>query len=296
MKAAQSDLSTRSALRPRTAACRGLGISLALACLSLAGCSGMADLYEKEVRAELAKPALPAGGILTDSAIAHLPAPVRRHFHFAGYVGRPAHRNARITWGDFRLKRGRDQPWMPLACRQFNSVAEPMRIAYMSGRLFKVLPFEGRDKFQDGHGHMLIKAAGFLKVVDEQSRKLDESGLVTVLAEALLVPSYALQPYMRWEELDSARARATLTWEGIAASGIFHFAPTGENIRFETQVRWQQGADTLPIPWSGYSSDYAERDGIRFPQSLRAVWHEKGGDFEYVQARIKGIEFDVDDP
>ena len=78
--------------------------------------------------------------------------------------------------------------------------------------------------------------------------------------------------------------------------GIFHFAPSGESTRFETRVRWQQGADSLPIPWSGYSSDYAERDGIRFPRGMRAVWHEQGGDFEYVQGRIERIEFDVDEP
>jgi hypothetical protein len=270
--------------------------ALGAALLSLAGCSGMADRYEREVRAELAKPAPADPGILTDSAIARLPAPVRRYFRFAGYVGRPSPRNARVTWGDFRLKRGRDKAWMPLSCRQFNSVAEPMRIAYMSGRLFGVMPFEGRDKFQDGHGHMLIKAGGLFTVVDEKSRKLDESGLVTVLAEALLVPAYALQPYMRWEELDSLRARATLNWNGITASGIFHFAPTGESTRFETRVRWQQGADSLPIPWSGYSTDYAERDGIRFPRGMRAVWHERGGDFEYVQGRIERIEFDVEEP
>jgi hypothetical protein len=256
----------------------------------------MSALYESEVRAELAKPAPQEAGILTDSAIAHLPAPVRRYFRFAGYVGRKAPRNARVTWGEFRLKRAHGKPWMPLVCRQFNSVAEPMRDAYMSGRLFGVLPFEGRDKFQDGHARMLIKAGGFFKVADERSRKLDESGLVTVLAEALLVPSYALQPYMRWEELDSSRARATLTWNGIAASGVFHFAPSGECTRFDTQVRWQQGADSVPIPWSGYSSDYAEQDGIRFPRGMRAVWHGKGGDFEYVQGRIERIEFDVREP
>lgn len=275
---------------------RRVAPALAAASLWLAGCSGMSDLYEREARAELAKPALPTGGILADSAIARLPGPVRRYFHFAGYVGRPSPRNARITWGGFRLKRARGASWMPLSCRQVNSVAEPMRIAFMSGRLFQIIPFEGRDKFQDGHGHMLVKAAGFIEVVDERSRKLDESGLVTVLAEALLVPSYALQPYLRWEELDSARARATLTWEGMTAGGIFHFAPTGEGTRFDTEVRWQQGADSLPVAWSAHFSDYAERDGIRFPRGVSAVWHERGGDFEYVQGRIERLEFDVDQP
>lgn len=66
------------------------------------------------------------------------------------------------------------------------------------------------------------------------------------------------------------------------------------SIRFETRVRWQQGADSVPIPWSGYSSDYAGRDGIRFPRGMRAV--RPSGDLEYVQGRIERIEFDVREP
>lgn len=261
----------------------------------LAGCSSMEKLYVREVRSELSKPA-PGAGVLSDSSIAGLPAPVRRYFHFAGLIGRPLPRNARITWESMRLKRGHGKSWMDVSCRQVNAVAEPMRIALMRGRILGILPFEGRDKFQDGHGHMLVKAMGLVKVVDATGRKMDESGLVTVLAEALMVPSYALQPYIAWEELDSARARATMTWKGVKASGVFSFAPGGECTRFDTQVRWQEGNDSLPIPWTAYYRAYGERDGIRFLRELGAAWQEPGGEFEYVQGRIARVDFDVREP
>lgn len=276
-----------------------------LAALGLAGCSSMASLYEREVKAELAKTegiserAGSAGedvDVITEETIAGLPEPVRRYFRFSGFIGKKAPGNARAVWRDFQLKRAHDKPWMSLECRQFNSVREPMRISLMSGRLMKVLPFEGRDKYQDGQGHMLVKAMGLFKVVDEKSRKMNESGLVTVLAEALLVPSYALQPYIRWETLDSSRAKAAISFQGARVEGIFHFLPSGECTRFETHSRWQQGNDSLPIPWSGYFSDYLERDGIRFASAMRAVWHEKTGDYEYAKGRIERMEFDVRQP
>jgi hypothetical protein len=137
---------------------------------------------------------------------------------------------------------------------------------------------------------------GLFKAVDEKSAKMDASGLVTVLAESLLLPTYALRPYIRWEALDSNRAWAFMEWKGTKVDGIFHFAATGECERFETRSRWQQGNDSLPIPWSGVMSGYAERDGIRFPTRMAAVWHEKTGDFEYVHGNIDRIEFDIARP
>jgi hypothetical protein len=193
---------------------------------------------------------------------------------------------------------------MPLECRQFNSVAEPARIVFMDGRLLKVLPFQGRDKYQDGHGQMRVMALGILKVVDEASPKLDESALVTVLAEAMLVPGYILEDYMRWEPIDSLRAKATLEWNRTTVSGIFHFAPAGEWLRFDTQVRWQQGADSLPVPWSAYAGGYADGNGdgrgqgigIRFPRQVGAIWHEPEGDFEYARGTLERIEYNVREP
>jgi hypothetical protein len=264
--------------------------------MGLSGCSGMNALYEKEVRAELARFPAAASLRISDTLLSRLPAPVERHFRLCGWAGRNAPFNARVVWNGFRLKRGRDQAWMPLACRQFNSVREPMRIAYMGGRLMRVLPFEGRDKYQGGHGHMLVKAMGLFAVVDETSRKLDESGLVTVLAETMLLPAYALQSYIRWEALDSTRAKAVLSWNGLSVSGIFEFGESGECLRFESHDRWQQGADAAPIPWSAYFRKYQEQAGIRFATETGAIWHEKTGDFEYVAGRIDRIDFDVASP
>lgn len=273
-----------------------LGGVVLVGLLGLQGLSPMEDLYEKEVRDELARTRRADRVIFTEAAVAHLPAPVRRHLQVCGWMGRKAPVNARVVWSDFRLKMARGKPFMPLSCRQFNAAQEPVRIAFMGGKLAKVIPFEGRDKYQEGQGHMLVKVGGLFNAVDEKSRKMDQSGLVTVLAETFLLPSYVLQPYIRWEEVDSLHAKATLAWNGLSVSGVFAFAPTGENIRFTSEDRWQQGNDSATIPWSGIPSDYVEKDGLRFAGGLSAVWHEKGGDFEYVRGRIDRIDYDVQNP
>lgn len=267
-----------------------------VAALGLTGGAAPRRAFLGEVRREFANQPIADSGLITDASIAVLPEPVRRYFHACGYVGNRQMRNARITWDKFDLKRGRDKGWMRVKAVQYNFVPEPARLAFMDGRIAGVIPFAGRDKYQEGHGHMRIRAVGFLKIADTQSRRMDQSALVTLLAEALLVPSYALQPYIRWEPIDSLSARAVIGHNGVQVSGVFHFNAAGENIRFTTRDRWQDGNDVSTIPWSAIPAEYIEKDGLRIPSNLSAVWHEKSGDFEYFRGRIGRIEFDAGPP
>jgi hypothetical protein len=96
--------------------------------------------------------------------------------------------------------------------------------------------------------------------------------------------------------VDDSTAIARLEWGGIGVAGTFHFDAAGRCVRFSTRDRWQDGNDTGPVPWSAYFPEYVEREDMRFPAALRAVWHEKDGDFEYARGRMAGVEFDVREP
>ena len=119
---------------------------VAASALGFAGCSAMRDLFEKEVSAELARTSWDPAPVISEDTIARLPDPVKRYFHFSGFIGRRAPQYCRVVWSELSLKRARNKPWMPLNTQQFNSVQEPVRIVYMGARLLKVLPFEARDK------------------------------------------------------------------------------------------------------------------------------------------------------
>jgi hypothetical protein len=170
----------------------------------------------------------------------------------------------------------------------------------MRARLFGFLPFDGRDKYQDGRGRLQVRALGF-QVVDEKGPKVDASELVTVLAEALFIPAYALQPYISWQAVDDSTAKAALTDGGISVTGTFHFNASGECERFETRDRWQSGQDAAPVPWTAFTRRYADFGGMRLPTEVSAVWHAPGGqgaagDFEYVHGVVENFTFDVGVP
>ncbi len=274
--------------------------SLGFALPLLAAVSGrgatLREIYMSEVRAEIAKAAKTDSAPMDAKAVSGLPEPVRRYFATCGFLGRPAMRNVRFAWAGFEMKRARDKGWMPVVVLQFNQVHEPARLVFLHSRIAGVLPFNGRDKYQDGRGRMLIRAMGLFTVADAHGDHMDASAMATFLAEVPLHPSAALRPYIRWEPIDSLSARAVFTHAGRSVSGIFRFNREGEYIGFETGDRWQDGHEDAPIPWSITAGDYADMGGFRLPTRLTATWHEKAGDFQYFRGRLAKAEYDVEGP
>jgi len=271
---------------------RGI-IMTALAAL-VSGCAPMYGLYSSEVARELSEHPPTATAALSETDIAPLPEPVQRYLRYAGHLGREIPLNAEVEWAESAIRLGPDRPWMKLTTRQFNSVSEPMRAAYMRGRIAGVVPMEGRDLYQDGKGRMLIRVARLFIVGDDAGREMDQSALVTILAEALFVPGYALQPYITWEPVDERTARATIRHRDTAAAGVFHFDADGAFTRFETEDRYQgTGEGAQRVRWSVDVLDYADRDGMRIPGQVRGTWHPEEGDFEYWRGRIAAVRFNV---
>jgi hypothetical protein len=262
----------------------------------LPGCTSMRDLYRTEVGNERAAHPPEAHRLVTEEQLAALPDPVRQYLRSTGCVGQPIPMNAQIEWRESAIRLGIDRPWMKLRTYQFNSVPEPMRAAYMRGRVLGVVPMEGRDLYQDGRGQMLIRLGRVITVGDDTGPEMDQSALVTILAEALLVPGYALQPYITWTPMDHRSAGATIRHGAVEASGVFHFDEAGDFVRFESEDRYQStGEQARKVRWSVNALSHQTQGGLRIVDSLRATWHEADGDFEYFRGRIAAVWFNVHD-
>ena len=126
---------------------------------------------------------------------------------------------------------------------------------------------------------MLIKLLKFIQVADAKGKEMDASALVTILAESLLVPTYALQPYISWTAIDSNTAKAVLRYNECEVSGLFFFDDRGEYIRFETIDRYfsEKGTEYKQVKWSGVVENYLEKNGIKFPLTSRlcGIWKKE---------------------
>jgi len=262
----------------------------------MTSCNQLKKNYKAERAAEIARYGNTFSGVFAEEDIAPLPVPVQRYFRVCGFIGREKMSNVQTSWKNVYLKRDVGAKWMPISCYQFNSVAEPMRLAYMKGRFFGLLPLEGRDIYQDGQGNMLIKLAGFLKVADANGLAMNESSLVTTLAEVFLAPTYALQPYITWQPIDDFTAAATISHKGVSVSGTFHFNTEGFLERFVSDDRnmIDDNGEAYKVRWTATASHYfKQEDGIIIPGFFSGAWELESGPFEYFKGEIVSLEYDV---
>ncbi len=262
----------------------------------LCGCTSMQKKYDEERLSELEKHIDKINNeLFTEDDIKNLPAPVQKYFRYCGYIGKEKMINAEVIWSDSYIKMNPDQDWMRLETYQFNSITEPFRIALMKAKMFGIIPFEGRDIYQNGYGSMLGKILNLITVVNADDKEIAQSALITILAEALLVPSYALQEYISWEAVNAFKAKGKIQHKEIEATGEFFFNEKGELITFESNDRYYNK------PEGGYEKNkfsvsigsYQDNGGVKIPTKVSVVWHLDTIDFEYWKGTIAAIDYNV---
>lgn len=255
----------------------------------------MKETFAAEVQDELGKPRFfPSAEVFTNEDFANLPEPMQRYFHHLGFLGQPKMSSARIVFNEVAFKNGNMD--LALYCDQYNFVEEPTRIVYMIAKIAGMIPFEGRDKYQNGQGQMTGRLAKLIEIFDVTGPEMNQSALVTVLAECLIVPTYALQDYITWEELGEHQARATIRYNGAEASGIFTVDESCEVVTFTTNDRYMdrgQGVFDL-VPWRAEMVGYTEHNEVKLPSRLKGIWELPEGDFVYFDGVISSVDYDVD--
>lgn len=231
-------------------------------------------------------------GVFTEEDIAHLPLPVQKYFRYCGYIGTPKMSAMKIEFKDVRFSMGPNKPTIKIDYTQYNFVNAINRIAYIDSSMFGI-PFEGLDAYIDGKGSMKGMLAKLFTLFNQTGRDMDRAALVTFLSESLVIPSAALQEYVSWQAIDDLHAQASISYKGISVSGIFTFDENGALRSFTTNDRVATGFDgkSAEIRWSAILADYVERDGIKVPNVLQAIWHYPEGDLLYFDSKDIDIQY-----
>ncbi len=227
-----------------------------------------------------------AEGVFREEDIAGLPAPVQKYFRYCGYLDTPKMSYIKIVYQDVDFVLGKDKPMVKIDYTQYNFINKPKRIAYIDSSLYGI-PFEGLDAYIDGTGSMKGVIAKVHTLFHQTGAALDKSSLVTFLSESLLIPDAAIQDYIVWEAIDDLHAKATITYYGISASGIFTFDEKGEMLSFTTDDREAASMDGISekVKWSIVCNDYKEINGIKKPTVFQAIWNYDDGDLVYFNGK-----------
>jgi hypothetical protein len=253
--------------------------------------SSLLTKYKQEVDAEKSK--YTPSKLYHSQHIDSLPLILRNYLKQCGFVMNEQLTHCNIKWKYAYLKMAPNKKWLPLTCDQVNFIPAPARLALMKTKLFGFIPIGARDKFQNGKGNMLVKLLNLITVTNANGPEIDAAELVTILAEAILVPAYFFQPYITWEEMDRYSVKGTITYQNIKASGVFYFNEHNEFLRFETEDRYYNNNGKFEkYKWTAYAWNYKKINGVSQPLNFMAVWNMPNMDYTYFKGRVDTIVYE----
>jgi hypothetical protein len=230
------------------------------------------------------------GTAITTSDLQSLPATVQQWLLHSGVVGKPMIKSVTLKQqGEMLTKPG--GKWMPFRAEQVFTGSPP---AFVWEARIDMLPgilIHGRDVFENGKGHMLIKPLGVITIADAGGKETDQGTLLRYLAETCWFPSAAPEPYITWEPISDSSAKATMTYRGSVASGIFTYNKAGDIIRFEALRYYEQKGQFSLEKWIVDCTLHQEKNGIRIPVRSTVTWGLQSGDFTWLKLDITEIKY-----
>lgn len=229
--------------------------------------------------------------LLLDSDIAELPLPVKKWLRKCGAVGKNKTVVGKIEQLAF-LKMKQDQKnWLKASATQYTTTEIPAFIWSVEVDMNPLIKFNGRDKFINGNGNMLIKINSLLTIVNEKGSKLNEATLQRYLGEMVWLPSLAVSPFITWEAIDERNARASMNFMGTTATGTFTFSENG-NFEMYTALRYLENKpESKKYPWVLTVDSYSVFEGITVPSKMKATWQLQDSEWNWLRLEITGIKY-----
>ncbi|GIU95671.1 MAG: hypothetical protein KatS3mg012_2128 [Gaiellaceae bacterium] len=227
--------------------------------------------------------------LVTERDLASLPGPVQRWLRWASILGTRLAATAHIRQrGDFRL--AEERGWIPFSAEQTFTTEPPGFVWRVRMTMAKVLVIAGRDRYVRGDASIRMRILWLVPVAGSSGTGLDRGALARWLGEIVWFPTAALSERVAWEELDRSSARATISYAGATASGIFTFDAEGRPVRFES--RRYNDARKRDEDFSVSMSEHGSFAGVRIPTAGNGVWHYEKGDFEFIRWHIDDVALD----
>ncbi len=229
-------------------------------------------------------------GVLTEKDIEGLPQVVKEWLSYAGVIGKERTKAVR-TKQTARMRLDPAGRWMPVSAEQYFTTDKPGFVWKARIKAAPLIHIAGRDQYQDGRGNMLIKALSLFTVADASGEEIDQGSLLRYLAETIWFPDAVVHEAITWEEIDSHRARATMNYGGIEASGVFQFNERGQVVSFEAERFGDFDGVIRKETWLITVDDYKEFEGVKVPTEGGVTWKLKEGDWLWYRFVVEDIEY-----
>ncbi|WP_243450400.1 DUF6544 family protein [Desulfosporosinus sp. Sb-LF] len=271
-----------------------MGILIMFFCLSLIVTFVANSLFTKKVESEVealfANHKQQEKGLVSKAELVGLPSPVQKWLEYSQLVGKERISTVRLKQvGSLRMKI--EQPWMAEEAEQYFTTVEPGFIWKAKIKPARVLFIAGRDRYSNGQGNMLIRLLSLITVANGSGPEIDQGTMLRYLAETVWFPSAALSDYITWEAINETSARASMSYGGVTASGVFTFNEKGEAVNFTAKRYMDNNGKYSLETWSVSMRDYKVFEGIKIPTKGELTWKLQSGDFTWFNWEITDIEY-----
>jgi len=228
---------------------------------------------------------------LNESDLRTLPEPVKMWLKNSGAVGKPFIGYGKVNQvAEMQMKPEQDN-WMTATATQYTTIDTPAFIWSVEVKMNSLLNFQGRDKFEDGKGEMLIKINSLFNIVNERGEKLNEGTLQRYLGEMVWFPSLALSPYITWEQVDENTAKATMTYKGTSGSGTFYFNSNGDVTKYSSLRYKGNDTDAKRYHWEMNILGYKVFEGIKVPAKMTSTWKLDDKNWTWLKMEVTDIKY-----
>jgi len=228
--------------------------------------------------------------VICQTDLEGLPRPVQNWLQYSQVVGKERIVAAR-TKQDITMRLKENQPWLKAQTEQYFRTDALGFIWAVDIKIVPLLHIAGRDQYIEGRGNMLIRLLSFITVANGSGKEIDQGTLLRYLAESVLLPTAALSDTIKWEEIDSNSANATMSYKGVTASGIFTFREKGEVLNFVAQRYGDFDGGYRMETWSIDFKEYKEFSGANVPSQGDVIWKLKTGDFHWYHFNVEEAEY-----
>jgi hypothetical protein len=256
----------------------------------LLGDRAFSRLVQRDVQGLLAHAWTGEARTVTEDMLAGLPAPVRRYLTWTGIVGKPLVHTVYLRQQG-KIRPGNGQLWLPLDAQEYYAVQPPGFVWDARLHLGPLPVGRGRDRYANGRGSMLIKAASVVTVVDASGEAMDQGSMLRYLNEMMWFPTAFLGDNISFQAIDDNSARVTLTDHGRTATATMSFDPQGRLTEFVAKRYAMAAGSSQLATWSVPITEYGEFAGLRLPVRCKAVWKLADGDLDYIDVRITELQY-----
>lgn len=217
-----------------------------------------------------------------------LPSLVQFWLHQTGASEKPLPQHVIIKQAG-EMKTSPDGTWNRFSATHWTSFDKPGFVWHATMNAGYGLHIAVLDQLVEGKGTMVAKIQSLITLNEATGQEMDEGTMQRYLAEMVWTPSFALSPYVQWEQIDNVRAKATLKYEEKEASVIFTFNAAGMIKQCEAERFYYQKEESRKVPWvvDMDESSYQRFDGIVIPAKSTITWKMENGDYTWFKLEIK---------